>query len=507
MMKKSNQLKIGVVISYLSMIAGIVISLVYTPVMLRQLGDSEYGVYSLSSSVINCLSLLSLGFGSSYIRFYYRYKSVDDEEGINKLNSLFFVVFCIISLCALLGGLFIVFNTELVLGGKLTASELDTARVLMCFMTVNVTVTFINTIYDNFITAHEEFFYQKSIKLLITVLNPLLTLPLLFLGFKSVAITFIATLLTFSKLFLNMHFCLKKLNMKFDFKDMDFNLLKEIGAFSFFIFINMIIDQINWNVDKFILGKYVGSIAVAVYSIGAQINTHYLTLSSAISGVFIPRVNRLVTENEDTKQVSELFTRVGRIQFMVLWLVLFGFALYGQYFIGVWAGDGYEDAYYIALLLIIPVTIPLIQNLGIEIQRAMNMHQFRSYTYLFMAIINVGISIILAKAYGGIGVALGTAISLIVGNGIIMNLYYQFKMKLDIIGFWKSILRFVPALLISSIIAIIFKNCLGNLTFIKFAVGCLFTAVDIVVCYYLLAMNNYEKNLIKKIPAKLLKRG
>ena len=51
-----------------------------------------------------------------------------------------------------------------------------------------------------------------------------------------------------------------------------------------------------------------------------------------------------------------------------------------------WGGKGYEDSYYVALWLIIPVTVPLIQNLGIEIQRAKNKHQARAVVYFFIAI-------------------------------------------------------------------------------------------------------------------------
>ena len=187
----------------------------------------------------------------------------------------------------------------------------------------------------------------------------------------------------------------------------------------------MIIDQINWNIDKFVLGRYRGTIAVAVYGLAAQLNSYYLSLSTAISNVFIPRVNRMVAIENDNKKLTNLFTRVGRIQFILLFLVCSGIVFFGRSFISMWAGADYNGTYAIVLLLIIPVTIPLIQNLGIEIQKAKNMHQFRSWVYFFIAVANVFLSIPLAKAYGGIGAAIGTAISLLIGNGLVMNWYYH----------------------------------------------------------------------------------
>lgn len=102
---------------------------------------------------------------------------------------------------------------------------------------------------------------------------------------------------------------------------------------------------------------------------------------------------------------------------MLLMLVLTGFLFVGSPFVRAWGGEEYAGAYPIALMLIIPVTVPLIQNLGIEIQRAKNMHQFRSKVYFCMAIGNIIISVPLGMAYGGLGCATGTAISMLVGNG------------------------------------------------------------------------------------------
>lgn len=204
-----------------------------------------------------------------------------------------------------------------------------------------------------------------------------------------------------------------------------------------FIFLNQIIDQINWSLDKFLLGRFAGTTAVAVYGVGGQINTLYLQFSSSVSNVFVPKVNRIVAETNDDEQLTKLFTKVGRIQFMVLGLILSGFVFLGTPFVKLWAGSEYSESYVVTLLLIIPVTVPLIQNLGIEIQRAKNMHKARAIIYLAIAIANVFISIPLIKVIGPTGAALGTAISLIVGNIIFMNWYYHVRIGMNMIYFWK----------------------------------------------------------------------
>ena len=459
---KTNQLKAGAILSYLSMGLNSIISIIFTPIMLRLLGQSEYGLYNLVSSVVSYLGLLSFGFGSAYVRYYSRYSVKEDEENIAKLNGMFLTVFMIIGIIALLAGIVLATNVDIIFGDKLTIDELSTAKILMLVMVFNLALSFPMSVFNSYITANEEYIFQKVLQIIKTIVNPFIMLPVLLMGYKSIGLVVVTTLLTVSVELGNMIFCLKKLKMKFSFKKFDLSLMKEMTVFSSYIFINMIIDQINWNMDKFIIGRFRGTVGVAVYGIAAQLNNYYKTFSSAISNVFIPRVHRMVAASEDNKGLTDLFTRIGRIQFIVLSLICSGLIFFGRPFINMWAGWDYDGSYPIALILIIPVTIPLIQNIGIEIQRAKNMHQFRSWVYLFIAVGNVILSIPLTKLYGGIGAAVGTAISLLIGNGIAMNWYYHNRVGLDMKYFWSQIMKFIPAL-VTPIVAGILINSFVDL--------------------------------------------
>lgn len=493
---KVNQLKAGVILSYSSMILGYIIAIVYTPIMLRLLGQSEYGLYNLVSSVVSYLGLLSFGFGSAYVRFYSRYKVEDSEQEIAKLNGMFLIIFSVIGVVAVLAGLVLVANTERIFGAKLSPEEMKTAKTLMTIMVFNIALSFPASVFSSYIIANEKFVFQKLLQMIKVVANPFLVLPVLLLGYKSVGMVVVTTALTILIEISNVIFCLKKLDMRFSFKEFDFALMKEMTIFSSFIFVNMIIDQINWNVDKFLLGRFRGTIAVAIYGFAAQLNTYYMSLSTAISSVFIPRVNQMVSTEDDNKQLTDLFTRVGRVQFIVLSLICSGLILFGRPFITMWAGNDYVDSYPIALLLIVPVTIPLIQNLGIEIQKAKNMHQFRSWVYFFIALGNLLISIPLTYHYGGFGSALGTAVSLLIGNGLIMNWYYHYRVGLDMKHFWLEILKFVPSLVLPTIAGIMLTSVVDIHKIGGFLLAGFLYTIVFVSSMWFLGMNQYEKELI-----------
>lgn len=505
-MNSSTEKKLGVILQYSQMGLSILISFMYTPIMLRILGQSQYGIYNLSNSIISYLSLLSLGFGASYIRFYSRYKKDNDENGIKKLNGLFLFVFMVMGTVALLGGLCLSTNVSAFFNDTYTSEDLRIARVLMTFMSINLALSFPTSVFTSYVTSQEKFIFQKLLNMVKTVVSPFLTLPILLMGYGSIGMVVVTTIITVIVDVTNILFCVFKLKMSFDFHNPNLRLLKDIAIFSSFIALNQIVNQINWATDKVVLGKFCTSEAVAIYAIGSQINTYYLNFSTAISGVFVPQVNRIVAgdENEQTKnkRLTELFTKVGRVQFIVLMLILTGFMFFGKYFIGEWAGDGYGNSYYVALLLITPVTAPLIQNIGIEIQRAKNMHQFRSWVYLGMALLNIVISIFMAMRWGEIGAALGTTIALIVANGIIMNWFYHKKIGIDIIYFWKQIGRFIPALILPIIVGIAL-NIRPTTSLIGFAVRVVVYSVVYCLSFYFLGLNKFEKEQIRNILRKL----
>lgn len=498
-----DQKKAGVLLSYGQTVLSTIISLVYTPVMLRLLGTSEYGTYTLVSGFISNLSLMSFGLGSAYVRYYSRAKVQEGEDGVAHINGMFMVIFLVISAMSLLVGGVLVANVQNIFGAKLTAHEIETARVLMALLVVNIAVSFPCSVFSSYITANERFLFQRIINMIRTVLNPIVMLPLLLMGLGSVALVVVTLVLSVVTDAFNIWYCRRKLRMRLTFGHFDFALLREMGGFSFFIFLNMIIDQINWTVDTTLLGIISGTAATAIYGVGAQINSYYKTLSTSISGVFVPQINRIVAEGQGDDRLTSLFTRVGRIQFLLLMLVLTGFVFVGEPFIDAWGGGEYAGAYPIALMLMVPVTLPLIQNLGIEIQRAKNMHQFRSKVYFFMALGNVLVSIPLGMRYGGLGCAMGTAISLIIGNGFVMNWYYQTHIGLDMKYFFRSILSMVPAMVPPALLGLLavrlhtFSGYSGVLTF---AVP--YTAVY-ALCVYRWAMNDEERGMVRGMLRRL----
>lgn len=507
-MINSNERKRGAILSYLSIILSTVVQLVYTPLLIRMLGQSEYGLYSLVSSVIGYLTVLDLGFGNAIVVFTAKYRANKEYEKEKKLHGMFLAIFCIIGLIAGLLGVLLYFNVPLLFGKTMTDIELHKAKIMMLILSFNLAATFPFSIYSSIITAYEKFTFQKIMSILNTLLKPLLMIPLLFLGYKSITMTVVITVVNIIVLLSNYFYCKKKLGVNIKFMGFDKKLFKTIFSYSFFIFLGVIVDKVNWSVDQFVLGAVSGTIAVSLYSVASQINTLFVNLSGAMSGVLLPKMSKMIAKNVSNKEITNEFIKVGRIQYLIIFLMASGFTLFGKEFIMAWAGKDFATSYYIAVILILPLCVPLIQNLGISIMQAKNMHKFRSILLALIAVANIFISIPLAKAYGGIGSAIGTSLSLIIGNIIILNIYYHKKVGINVIEFWKSIIKMTIPMIIPIVAIVIlmhFVTLHGYVNLIVF--GGIYTILYCLSCYFLV-MDDYEKNIVNKVLIKLhLKRA
>ena len=501
-----DQLKAGALLSYVVLGLNTLIGLLYTPFMLRMLGQSEFGLYSLAASVIAYLTVLDLGFGNAIVRYTAKFRAEGKQEEQYEMFGMFFLLYLFISALAFILGLFLVGNVDCLFDTHMTTDEIGKIRLML--LSFNLAFTFPMSIWGAIITAYENFVFQKIINIARILLNPIVMIVLLLFGYKAVAMVVVTTSFNVATLVINWIYCKRKLHIHLRFTHFKWDFLKEVSIYSFWIFLNAIIDRIYWSTGQFVLGIFRGAAMVAVYAVAIQLSNLYIMFSTAISGLFLPKVMAMVTRNEDRKVISDLFIRTGRIQFIVIAFVLAGFIIFGRQFILLWAGEGYENAYWISLLFFIPLTVPLIQNLGITILQARNEMKFRSTLYVIIAIASLGLSIPMAKSYGGIGCAFATALALTAGQIVVMNIYYQRKQDIDIIKFWKEIgkMSIIPFVVTLFSLLLIWKMDIDISNITRLAGGIVLFSLFYLPLSWFGSMNASERSLFSGMILKLIKR-
>lgn len=492
-----KQIKTGAILSYVNIILKNLVNIFYTPLLIHLAGQNNFGIYQLTAQTIATLSILSMGFSGAYIHFFWMEKK-KGEEFVRRLNGTYLKMFTTIAILSIVIGALVTIFSPLFFGNTFNSSELKIAKIMLGLMSLNMAVTFISTIFDSFISANQRFVFQQSRILATTIIQPLIVIPLLMIGFSVVTVAMVQLITSIMLLLLNGRFAIVKLNMEFSLKEKIGPTAKLIFTFSGFLLINDIVDLINNNLPGMIVGSLLGPASVAVYAIVVQIRNIFFQLSLALSNVFIPKINKMFSESASNDEFSDVMVKVGRVQLLILLFFYGGFIVVGKFFINMWAGSGFQDAYWMLVVTLFPALVPLSQNMGIEIQRAKNMHKFRSLALGVLALVNIIITYYSLKIFGLTGSVFGYVFSLAIGNGLLINLYNHFVVGLDMVKFWKSTIKLVVGSAISIVLGLALQMFIKVDNVFSFSLVGLIYAGIFYLIWYLWSSDVNEKMFLKE---------
>lgn len=503
-----NQLRLGAVMSYINMAVGALIPMFYTPIMLELLGQNEYGLFKLASSVTSYLSLISFGIGSAVVRYFTKYIAEGDKEGEENIYGLFNIIFSIIAAITVIVGVVISFCLHLFYSNSLDEAQIFEMRILVMVLTVNIAISFLCSPQNAAVTSHEKFIFLQIINILTTVITPVVNLIALFMGFKSIGLVVSSLLLNIVIRIVYACYINRILQLKPRYNNLPKNLVKEILGFSFWIFVANIVNQLYNTTDTLIIGAIpaLATAGVAIYNIGITFNTMMLNFSLGITNVLTPKVNKLVFSKSDSDELTDLLIRVGRVQCYIVALVCTGFISFGRQFIHLWAGDGYQEAYFVAIFTMIPACVPLIQSVALSIIVARNKHRFRSLVYLGIAIANVFGTILCVNQFGIVGAALVTGLSNILGQGLIMNWYYWKKNDLNIPKFWKVMSKQFLIPIVLCVVSMFVLKFIELNNWLTLLIGIGVYTLIFAVLSWLFVMNDYEKDIFRKPIISIMKK-
>lgn len=501
-----SQIKTASIVSYLTIFTNILVGIGLTPLILSSLGKSEYGLYMLVGSLIGYLALLDFGLNTTTVRFVSKYrheKNKDKEESFIATNLIIYTGIAIV--IALIGLVF--YTTIEYFFDNLSVEELYLFKVMYLFMLVNLIWIMIRGALVGIIMAYEQFNFPKILNYVRILLRAVTIIVLLKSGGKALGIVIIDTILNLLILLIYIGFIRFKLPVKFDFSKFNKNFINKIFSYSVWIFLGILMDQLYWRSGQTILGIKSTTEEIAVFAIGMLFISYYMTMSSAISGLFLPKATKMHVNKASKVELTNLMVKVGRIQWFVISNMLFGFIFFGQQFIQLWIGDGYEDSWIIATILMLTLTIPSIQNVGNSILEAYNLHARKIQVNTVLAIISVIVAVYLVDIYDGIGIAIACASSVLLGQVVYNNFYFKTRIGLNLKTYTLSMLRgniiSIPFIITTAYLLNLISFDSGS--WYNLALKVLIFIIMSTIFIYFIAMNSYEKGLVNSLLSKIKK--
>ncbi len=493
-----NQLKKGATLTYINIFLSNTLGLLLTPFIIKSLGHSEYGLYTLIGSFVSYLTLLDLGLNNSIVRFVAKYRAENDLVGERKFLGTTMWVYLGISGVLVLIGLGIYTQLDNLFSKTLNADEMGKAKTMFLILILNLAITIPGGAFQAICNARQYFVFPRLLSVIKYLLRAGCVFGILFLGGKAISLVIIDTVLNILIIFVSFLFVTFRLKVIIPWKVFDKNLVREIFSYSLWVFIYGIVHLFQWNAGQVVLGMTSTVTIVGIYGVGVMLGGYYNAFASAINGMLVPKAMQMIVDKRTGREMTESMITVGRLNGYILFFILTGFMLFGKIFIYLWLGQSYVPAWDVAMFIMIGMTLLLFQVFGNSILEAYKKNRFKSLLSFFTVSSAVVTGYFLSQVYGMNGMIIPLAVAMIF-NSIIMNFYFRKVFQFDYLYFFrKALLRQVVlygalVLIIYNILPLVTVNSWQSLGIF----AALYSVVYLSVSWFFM-MNEYEKSFFKK---------
>lgn len=498
-MDSSRQIKLGALISYLSISINMIAGLLYTPWMIRTIGKEDYGLYTLAMSVIS-LFVFDFGLGVSINRFLSKYLAEGRQDKANQCLGMVYKLYFYIDIILLIVLAAVYFFIPQIYQ-ELTPSEIENFKVVYVMAAVFAVFSFPFIPVNGILSAHEKFVQLKSCDVIHKLIVVGAMTICLLVGYGLYALVLVNALagivMIAIKLYFIKRYTLQEVNLSYKNKEE----FRQIIKFSGWVTIMSFCQRCIFTLGPTILGAFSGSVAIAIFGIANTLESYVFTFSSALSGMFLPRISRIVAKDGD---VLPLMIKIGRIQLMLVSFVVFGFCCVGFEFIQLWVGKDFSPSYLCALLIILPSLLQLPQEIGDQTLYAKNKLKERSYAFISMAVVNVVLGIPLSILWGATGLCISICAAYLIRT-IVLDVIYKNVLQIDIYKFFKeTFLVFLPAFALCLVTCFALNHWVGIGGWLGIGIKGVIYCITMTMVLFYLVMNKEEKELVISLIHRML---
>ena len=505
-----KEIRIGAIISYIAIGLNIVSGLIYTPWMLHQIGDSSYGLYTLVTSIISMFTI-DFGMSSAIARFLSRYRAEEKEEQVNAFLGMVYQLYILIDVFLLLSLVFVYIFIDRFATG-LTPTELPRFKVVFIIAATYSVVSFPFVTFNGILTSYERFIEMKLCDMFNKIITIIVTVTALLGGLGLYALVIINASCNLVALGLKFYFIKKTTPVKAKFGKIKKESFLEIFGFSMWSTVVSIAKRFLQNVMPSIMSAVASTREITIYGIGSVIESYAFMIVSAISGMFMPKISRIVVGEKKEEQLNRLMCKVGRYQYFVIGLVFTGFVVVGEKFISLCYTQSRINAYYVGVVMVFPQLFYAPQQIAQTTVSVENKVKFQAIVHVMVAVLNVALAYPLTRAFGAVGAAFSICIVYFVRMAI-MNYVYHKELHINMLNFYKECYAKMFPPIILTIVAGLTRNVYifnryssGILGWVSFFIETGFIALLYIVLMWVISFNSFEKGLLLEVVNKICRK-
>lgn len=494
----------GIVLSYINTALNMVCGLFLSSYLLRMLGDTEYGIYQTISSFVNYLVLFEFGTGTVMTRNL----SVCKGKNASKLEtdknvSTIWIITNILAFAILTVSVIFYFSIGGIYSNSLTPSQIAHGKNMFVFMVAYLIASFYTQTVNGAILSCEKYTFSSAMSIVrIVIRTALLTVLIIFFK-NAIIIAIIDSALSALIALYSYYYCKKDCKITFSFKHFDSQIFKAMLPLCLAIFLQVIVNQANNNVDKFLIGIILTPEKVALYGVGMYIYSIFSSLTTIPISMYAPQIIKNVSNGLRGKELTNTLIQPSRLIVLIGGSVMFGFIAAGKQFISIVYGKNYIEAWLVAVVIMVPMFINMANGILINVLDALGKRLYRSNILMFTTIANILLTILWIKKHGIVGAALATAICTFIGQVIIMNIYYKRKIGIPVLYMFVKSFKGILIYQIIGAVAGYFTGQLIQNIYLSFIASIFVFLLVSLLGFLFLGINSFEKQKILEIKKRV----
>ena len=505
MLTSSRKVVFGAALRTGNLVANAVVSLFMMPFVVRTLGDRMYGVFLLVGAFVGYYGLVDLGFSSAVTRHLSAAVGAEDYDACNRVYNTALRLFTALGLVVL----------ALACGFAIAASRFaktpaDAAVFwkLILILGLSLALDFPSKVYNGFLYAYLHIHLLASLDLLSLVLRTTLIIAVLLRGHHVVAMAIVTLLGTLPTKILPVFYAHKTLPfLRFGWHGWDRATAKSLFSYSVWSFTVRIADLLRFQADAPVVAGFVGLAAVTHYKVAGTLTQYFVQLMQAATEAF----SAIFSRQEGAKKYEALqrtFFFFSKISACAASFIGFGLIAWGRPFIARWMGHRFLDAYPCLVVLVTGWIFGLAQVPSVQLLFGISKHKFFAWFNSMEGVANLILSIVLARKYGILGVALGTMIPMLVSKVILQPIYVCWVASISYSEYVQRMARTVAVILVALLVPLLLTLKFAAPNYRNLAAVGLLSAVAYVVVLWFLEFTPAETEMLgRAILPKLAARA
>lgn len=493
-----SSLKKASIISYISVAFYIVTGFIYTPYLIKTLGVSDYGIFSMAASLIGYFSI-DFGLSAAITRLTARFLAQNRPDKIRDMLGITVKVYLVIDTIILVLLCLVYTNAE-TLFTRFSEEEIVKFKYVFIINAIYILINFPMLPMRGLYQAYEMVTELVTIGLIERVVSFTALMLALFWGFGLYGVVVINAISSITAQFFRLFYLYKTRRPGFNLRARDSEISSFVFSFSSWATVAMIADKMFFGIIPTLLGLFTNTVEIALFAVVISIEGYTLSFSKALSGVFLARVTKMTVSDSDMNTRTNYMIRVGRIQLYVIGFIVFALISFGRSFFFFWLGPGFDKSYYCVVLVLTPCVFHLTQTIAEEFIYASNNVKYKALVNIVGSIISIVCIALIAPKHGAYGAAIGVFLSFVMAHNILIDILYYKKMHLNMFLFFQSAhLKILPVFIIMTILALIYQHFspIQSIVHLFFLMGS-WLLVTFGLLYYI-SMNDEEHQILRQL--------